>query len=89
MNIERIKNDLAIRVQTLMASRKETILELSEKTWKDKIADTEVLVKKIYDTLYEVLQTNGIQLSNNNELEGLISVLEPSVNDLIIKNMDD
>ena len=89
MNIERIKNDLAIRVQTLMASRKETILELPEKTWKDKIADTEVLVKKIYDTLYEVLQTNGIQLSNNNELEGLISVLEPSVNDLIIKNMDD
>lgn len=89
MNIERIKNDLAIRVQILIASRKKTVSELHEKTWKDKVADTEALVKKIYDTLYEVLQNNGIQLSNNNELEGLISVLEPSVNDLIIKNIDD
>ena len=27
------------------------------KTWKDKVADTEDLVQKVYDTLYEVLQT--------------------------------
>lgn len=89
MNIENIKKDLALRVQKLMASRKKPVNKASTKTWKDKVADTECLVKKVYETLYEVLQSNGIELSNNRELDGLMSLLEPSVNDIIIKNIED
>lgn len=94
MNIEKIKTDLATRVQRLMAARKESGRQVSAqihetKTWKDKVADTEELVKKVYDTLNEVLQCNGIQFSNHLEYDGLISVLEPTVNDLVLKNIED
>jgi len=94
MNIEKIKTDLALRVQKLMANRKEvrdqniTIVG-SIKTWRDKVADTEDLVKKVYDTLNEVLQCNGIQFSNHLEYDGLISDLEPIVNDIVLKNIED
>lgn len=94
MNIEKIKSDLALRVQNLMATRKEVKHQNLKivhkvKTWRDKVADTEELVKKVYDTLNEVLQCNGIQFSNNIEYDGFISDLEPTVNDLVLKNMED
>ena len=94
MNIEKIKADLAIRVQRLMATRKNLVSQGSPatpalKTWRDKVADTEDLVKKVYDTLNEVLQCNGIQLSNSLEYDGLISDLEPTVNDIVLRNIED
>jgi len=89
MNIEHIKTDLAARVQVLMASRKKPVSSVSLKTWKDKVADTECLVKKVYDTLNEVLQCNGIQFSNAMEYDVLINDLEPIVNDLVLRNMED
>ncbi|WP_242446535.1 hypothetical protein [Nonlabens agnitus] len=89
MDIEHIKADLALRVQNLMASRRKANSTIPLKTWKDKVADANNLVKKVYETLYEVLQTNGIEFSSNKELDGLISMLEPSVNDIIIKNIED
>jgi len=89
MNIEQIKIDLAIRVQKIMASRKRPSTDNYLRTWKDKVADTECLVQKVYETLYEILQHNGIELCNNKELDSLISILEPDVNDIIIKNIED
>ena len=94
MNIEKIKLDLALRVQNLMATRKEVKHQNLKivhkvKTWRDKVADTEELVQKVYDTLNEVLQSNGIQFSNNIEYDGFISDLEPTVNDLVLRNMED
>ncbi len=93
MEIEKIKKELAQRVAILMETRKGSkslaLPAVPVKSWRDKIADTEELVKKVYDTLYEVLQNNGIALSNDKELDGLISLLEPSVNDLIIQNIED
>ena len=89
MNIEHIKTDLAKRVQNLMANRSRSNSSITAKTWKDKVADTDHLVQKVYETLYEVLQTNGIEFSNHREFDGLISLLEPSVNDIIIKNIED
>ncbi|WP_194851384.1 hypothetical protein [Nonlabens antarcticus] len=94
MNIEKIKTDLAVRVQKLMAIRKETghlnfKAASTVKTWRDKVTDTEELVQKVYDTLNEVLQCNGIQFSNHLEYDGLISDLEPTVNDLVLRNMED
>ncbi len=93
MELEKIKLELAQRVQLLMATRKRPAAlvtsNTASKSWKQKVADTEDLVKKVYDTLYEVLQCSGIALSNDQELDGLISALEPSVNDLIIKNIED
>lgn len=89
MNIEHITADLALKVQRLMASRRKTNANIKLKTWKDKVADADSLVQKVYETLYEILQTNGIELSNHKELDGLMSILEPSVNDIIIKNIED
>ncbi|SCY38020.1 hypothetical protein SAMN05192588_2579 [Nonlabens sp. Hel1_33_55] len=88
MNIENIKADLAMRVQNLMATRSKVNSGMT-KTWKDKVADTDHLVQKVYETLYEILQTNGIEFSSHREFDGLISLLEPSVNDIIIKNIED
>ena len=89
MNIERIKRDLAKRVQKLITDKKALQSDNPSKSWKDKIADTECLVQKVYETLYDILQSNGIELSNDKEFDGLISLLEPSVNDIIIRNMKD
>ena len=94
MNIEKIKLDLALRVENLMATRKDVKHQNLKivhkvKTWRDKVADTEELVQKVYDTLNEVLQCNGIQFSNNIEYDGFISDLEPTVNDLVLRNMED
>ena len=88
MNIERIKIDLEVRIQLFVESRSRSTVQ-QQKSWKDKVAATECLVKKVYDTLYEVLQKNGIELSNKQHLDGVISLLEPSVNDIIIKNIED
>jgi hypothetical protein len=93
MNIEKIKLDLALRVQNLIASQKEIKnqnikIVYKVKTWREKVADTEELVKNVYDTLHEVLQCNCIQFSNNIEYDGFISDLEPTVNDLVLKNME-
>jgi flagellar capping protein FliD len=59
MNIEKIKLDLALRVQNLIASQKEIKnqnikIVYKVKTWREKVADTEELVKNVYDTLHEV-----------------------------------
>lgn len=94
MNIEKIKTDLALRVQHLMTTGNEVHnngvkITAKSKSWCDKVADAEDLVKKIYDTLNEVLQCNGIHLANHLEYDTLISDLEPTVNDLVIKNMED
>ncbi|BAO55068.1 hypothetical protein [Nonlabens marinus] len=94
MNIEKIKKDLAIRVQRVMDSRKQSMTKGSQssaivKSWHDKVADTEDLIKKVYDTLNEVLQCNGIQLTNSLEYDSLISDLEPTVHDIVLRNIED
>ena len=59
------------------------------KTWSDKVAETEDLIHKLYHTLHEVLQQNGIHFKNEIEKETFVNFMEPTVNDLVIKNMID
>ncbi|MEN8817546.1 MAG: hypothetical protein ABF274_11860 [Nonlabens sp.] len=94
MNIELIKSELAQRVEQLVITRKagkKATMKVVHKVklWSDKVAETEDLIHKVYHTLHEVLQQNGIQFKNEIEKEGFISFMEPTVNDLVIKNMAD
>lgn len=94
MNIELIKSELSLRVEQLVANKKanqKSALKVVHrvKTWSDKVAETEDLIHKVYHTLYEVLQHNGIQFKNEIEKEGFVSFMEPMVNDLVIKNIPD
>ncbi|PQJ33146.1 hypothetical protein BST92_04655 [Nonlabens arenilitoris] len=94
MNIELIKTELAQKVEQLIMSRKtrqqESMTVVYEvKTWSDKVAETEDLIHKVYHTLNEVLSQNGIHFKNEIEKEGFVSFMEPTVNDLVIKNMAD
>ncbi|GAK74448.1 MULTISPECIES: hypothetical protein [Nonlabens] len=94
MNIELIKTELTQRVEQLMVSRKtghQTTMKVvyKVKSWSDKIAETEDLIHKVYHTLNEVLSQNGIHFKNEIEKEGFVSFMEPTVNDLVIKNMTD
>jgi dissimilatory sulfite reductase (desulfoviridin) alpha/beta subunit len=94
MNIELIKTELAQRVEQLVitrqSSKKATMKVVHKvKSWSDKVAETEDLIHKVYHTLHEVLQQNGIHFKNEIEKEGFVSFMEPTVNDLVIKNMAD
>ncbi len=94
MHIEKIKADLAQRVQKIMVDRttirlRNPSIKKRMKTLRDKVKDTEDLVQKVYDTLNEVLLYNDIRFSNTVEYDVLISDLEPTVNDLVLKNMED
>ncbi|MFT6097399.1 MAG: dissimilatory sulfite reductase (desulfoviridin) alpha/beta subunit [Nonlabens sp.] len=94
MNIELIKTELAQRVEQLLITRKagkRTAIKVVHKvkSWSDKVAETEDLIHKVYHTLHEVLQQNGIHFKNEIEKEGFVSFMEPTVNDLVIKNMAD
>lgn len=93
MNIEHIKAELSQRVEKLVLKRKarknSKQVVHKVKSWSDKVAETEDLIHKVYHTLYEVLQQNGIHFKNEIEKEGFVSFMEPTVNDLVIKNMAD
>jgi len=94
MNIELIKTELVQRVEQLVTTkqtRKKTTMKIvyKVKTWSDKVAETEDLIHKVYHTLYEVLQQNGIHFKNEIEKEGFVSFMEPTINDLVIKNIVD
>jgi hypothetical protein len=94
MNIELIKTELAQRVEQLLITRKagkQATMKVVHKvkTWSDKVAETEDLIHKVYHTLHEVVQQNGIYFKNEIEKEGFVSFMEPTVNDLVIKNMID
>ena len=94
MNIELIKTELAQRVEQLVitrqSSKKATMKVVHKvKSWSDKVAETEDLIHKVYHTLHEVLQQNGIHFKDEIEKEGFVSFMEPTVNDLVIKNMAD
>lgn len=94
MNIELIKTELAQRVEQLVitrqSSKKATMKVVHKvKSWSDKVAETEDLIHKVYHTLHEVLQQNSIHFKNEIEKEGFVSFMEPTVNDLVIKNMAD
>lgn len=94
MNIELIKTELAQRVEQLVIKRKtgkKATMKVVHKvkTWSDKVAETEDLIHKVYHTLHEVLQQNGIHFKNEIERETFVNFMEPTVNDLVIKNMID
>ena len=94
MNIELIKTELAQRVEQLVITRKtgkKATMKVVHKvkTWSDKVAETEDLIHKVYHTLHEVLQQNGIHFKNEIEKETFVNFMEPTVNDLVIKNMID
>ncbi|WP_298951909.1 hypothetical protein [uncultured Nonlabens sp.] len=94
MNIELIKTELAQRVEQLVIKRKtgkKATMKVVHKvkTWSDKVAETEDLIHKVYHTLHEVLQQNGIHFKNEIEKETFVNFMEPTVNDLVIKNMID
>ena len=94
MHIEKIKNELASRVQQLMTQRRSVKMNKMTNSnlvrpWKEKIAETEDLVQKVYQTLHELLIQNQISFSNDLEKEGFVSSIEPTIHDLVIRNIDD
>lgn len=94
MHIEKIKNELTLRVNQLMSQRKaqrinEALKENISRPWNEKVAETEEMIHKVYRTLNELLTQNQIQFSSEREKEGFVSFLEPTINDLVIRNMDD
>ncbi len=94
MHIEKIKNELASRVQQLMNQRQSVKMNNMTnrnlvRPWKEKIAETEDLVQKVYQTLHELLIQNQISFANDLEKEGFVSSIEPTIHDLVIRNIDD
>lgn len=94
MNIETIKRELAIRVNQIMKSRKATrnvaVNSLKKiKSWPEKVAETQDLIHRVNDSLNELLVEHHIYFNNDYEKEVFECYIEPTVNDLIIKNMED
>ncbi len=94
MSIEKIKCEVASRIEQLMQHRKKSLLvaqllKQNVKSWPEKVAETNELVNKAYEVINEVLLQHQIKWNNDLEREGIISYLEPTVHDIVIKNMDD
>lgn len=94
MNIEKIKKELALKVTQLMQHRKATkraaISSMSKmKSWPEKVAETQDLIHRVNDTLNELLVEHRIYFNNDYEKEVFECYIEPTVNDLIIRNMED
>ena len=94
MNVELIKTELTQKVEKLILNRKvenKTTMRIiyRTKTWSDKVAETEDLIHKVYHTLHEILQQNDVYFKNEIEKEGFVRFMEPTVNDLVIKNIVD
>ncbi|PQJ20018.1 hypothetical protein [Nonlabens tegetincola] len=94
MSIEKIKREVASRIEQLMQHRKKSLLvaqllKQNVKSWPEKVAETNELVNKAYEVINEVLLQHQIKWNNDLEREGIISYLEPTVHDIVIKNMDD
>lgn len=94
MYIEEIKNELVTRVQQHMLQRQSVNMTKASnhnlvRPWKEKIAETEDLVQKVYQTLNELLVQNQINFANEFEREGFVCHLEPTINDLVIRSIDD
>ncbi|WP_240642142.1 hypothetical protein [Nonlabens xiamenensis] len=92
--MEHIKKELVLRVEQLVSyQRKQKADHLGNtsapRTWSDKIAETEELVQRVYHTLYDILQQQGVCFGNHREVEGFVSLMEPTLHDLVIRNMDD
>ena len=94
MNIEKVKEQLALRVQEIMVKRKKhKIQHLTSSeikmSWKEKVADTEDLVQRIYHTLSELITQNQILFATDSEKEDFVDYIEPTIYDLVIRNIDD
>lgn len=94
MNIDKIKNELTFKVTQLMKSRKkmkQPSLKAVQniKSWTEKVAETEDLIHRIHHALNELLIQHSIYFNNDYEKEGFASYMEPIINDLVIKNMED
>ncbi|MGB5983500.1 MAG: hypothetical protein WBG46_15275 [Nonlabens sp.] len=94
MQIEKIKTELTQRVNQLMSQRKKNrvrkiVNDQISRPWSEKVAETEEIIHKVYRTLNDLLLQNQIQFSDELEREGFVSYLEPTINDLVIRNMDD
>ncbi|ARN79502.1 hypothetical protein BST97_14545 [Nonlabens spongiae] len=94
MNIEKVKEQLALRVQEIMVKRKKhKIQNLTsfdiKMSWKEKVADTEDLVQRIYHTLNELITQNQILFATDSEKEDFVDHIEPTIYDLVIRNIDD
>ena len=94
MHIEKIKNELTLRVNQLMNQRKTKQINAAvqqniTRPWAEKVAETEEMIHKVYRTLNDLLLQNQIQFNNNLEKEGFVSYIEPTINDLVIRNMED
>jgi hypothetical protein len=94
MNIETIKQELALKVNQLMKKRKETRQAALKsvhkiKSWPEKVAETQDLIYKVHHTLNELLIEHGIFFNNDHEKEGFECYIEPTVNELIIRHIED
>ncbi len=93
MNIETITTELQARVALLLVDKNDTTVNLKivhrAKTWRDKVAETEDFIHKVYHTLDEVLLYNQVQFKSDIEKEHFVHYLEPVVNDIVIRNISE
>jgi hypothetical protein len=92
IDLEKIKEQLTIEVfQLTQTSRAEFIKQDRSrlKTWKEKVNETNDLIQQVYQKLNDLFISTGIDFENSCEKQTLLSHIEPTVHDLVIKSIED
>ncbi|MGJ8683754.1 MAG: hypothetical protein ACSHWW_03975 [Nonlabens sp.] len=93
MNIELIKTELIQEVDQLFQKEHNKSLqkriEKKIKSWKEQITETEELIERVNCTLQHILQRHGITFKHQLEKEGFTHYIEPTIHQLVLRNMKD
>lgn len=93
MNIEVIKTELIQEVDQLFQKEQKQSLQKrihnKMKSWSEQVTETEELLQRVNCTLQHILQRRGITFNHPMEKEGFTHYIEPTVHQLVLRNMKD
>ncbi len=93
MNIETIKTELIQEVDQLFQKEQKQSLQkrihTKIKSWSQQVTETEELIQRVNCTLQHILQRHGITFKDPMEKEGFTHHIEPTIHQLVLRNMKD
>lgn len=93
MNIEVIKTELIHEVdQFFLKEQKQSLqkrIQKKMKSWKEQVAETEELIQRVNCTLQDILHRHGVRFEHQLEKEGFTHHIEPTIHQLVLRNMKD
>ncbi len=93
LNIELIKTELIQEIEQIFQKEPSNSLQKriqrKIKSWKEQVHETEELIQRVNCTLQHILQRHGITFKHPLEKESFVHYIEPTIHQLVLRNMKD